>query len=86
MFHVEHFYKNKNSTFRKRNKIKRKTNYCKINWLPLWNFAALFIGYLALKDFSKCFSSKKQRFHFCKYAKIWIICFLRKRKAKQILS
>lgn len=58
MFHVEHFYKNKNSIFRKRNKIKRKTNYCKINRLPLWNFAALFIGYLALKDFPHVFKQE----------------------------
>lgn len=82
MFHVEHFMKTKIQHFVKEIKLRANPIIDKINWLALWNFNVLFIGYLVLKDFSKCLSSKKQRFHLLQICKNWIKCFFVQKKRK----
>lgn len=77
MFHVEHFMETKIQHSVKKIKLSANPIIDKVNWLALWNFNALFIGYLVWKDF---FQARNKDFIFCKYAKLDKMFFVQKKR------
>ena len=75
------FYENKNSTFRKRNKIKSKPNYRQNKLISFMKFQRALHRIFSLERFfSNVFQAINKDFTFCKYAKLDKIFFVQKKR------